>query len=177
VLRGAVTAAEDLRFVGFDVLALDGEDLRCRPWTERNLRLTDALPVSGRVRRVESLPASPAAHASIVRLGFEGTVLKRPNSIYRAGRQRVWLKHKARYATDAVLLNVRQDRDGHWRGVCDIDGRHVSVLAAANWVDRVGEALTLAYSRVDANGDLREVRIAEPATAGSLAPSGGIVGR
>ena len=32
VLRGDSTAAEDLRFVGFDVLALDGEDLRGRPW-------------------------------------------------------------------------------------------------------------------------------------------------
>ena len=48
VLRGDATAAEDLRFVGFDVLALDGEDLRARPWTERNVRLTEALPVSGR---------------------------------------------------------------------------------------------------------------------------------
>jgi bifunctional non-homologous end joining protein LigD len=169
VLRGDATAAEDLRFVGFDLLALDGEDLRGRPWTERNVRLTDVLPVSGRVRRVESLPASPAAHAAIVALGFEGTVLKRPSSRYRPGRQRVWLKHKARHTADGVLLGVRQDRDGQWRGVCDVDGRSVSVLAGARWVDQVGEVLTLVYSRVDADGDLREVRIAEPASTASVA--------
>src|SRR5450755_4155631 len=169
VLRGDASAAEDLRFVGFDVLALDGEDLRARPWTERNVRLTEALPVSGRVRRVESLPASPAAHAAIAALGFEGTVLKRPNSPYRPGRQRAWLKHKARYTADGLLLSVRQGRDGQWRGVCDVDGRRVSVLAGASWVDRVGEVLTLVHSRVDTNGDLREVRIGERANAGSAA--------
>jgi ATP-dependent DNA ligase len=165
VLRGDATAAADLQFVAFDVLALSGEDLRGRPWTERNLRLTDALPISGPVRRVESLPASEAAHAAIVALGFEGTVLKRPNSTYRPGRQRVWLKHKARYTADAVLLNVRQDRDRQWRGVCDVDGRGVSVLASASLVDQVGEVLTLVYSRVDADGDLREVRISEAASS------------
>jgi bifunctional non-homologous end joining protein LigD len=167
VLRGDATAAEDLRFVGFDVLALDGEDLRDRTWTERNSRLTEALPVSGRVRRAESLPASLAAHAAIVALGFEGTVLKRPNSPYRPGRQRAWLKHKARHAADGLLLSVRQGRDRQWYGVCDVDGRRVSVLAGASWVDRVGEVLTLVYSRVDTNGDLREVRIGDPAKAGS----------
>jgi ATP-dependent DNA ligase len=169
VLRGDATAAEGLRFVGFDVLALDGEDLRARPWTERSSRLTEGLPVSDRVRRVESLPASPKAHAAIVALGFEGSVLKRPSSRYRPGRQRAWLKHKARFAADGLLVGVRRGRDGQWYGVCDVDGRRVSVLAGASWVDRVGEVLTLVYSRVDTNGDLREVRIGEPAKAGSAA--------
>jgi ATP-dependent DNA ligase len=77
-----------LRFVGFDLLALGGEDLRGRPWSERDLRLTEALPTSGLIRRVESLPASPEAHAAILALGFEGAVLKRPKSTYRPGRQR-----------------------------------------------------------------------------------------
>jgi ATP-dependent DNA ligase len=134
VLRGDAAAAEDLRFVGFDVLALGGEDLRGRSWIERNLLLTDALPVSGRVRRVESLPASSVAHAAIVALGFEGTVLTRPTSMYRPGRRRVWLKHKVRYAADGVLLSVRQGRDGQWYGVCDVDGLRVSVLAGASCV-------------------------------------------
>ena len=36
VLRGDVAAAEYLRFVGFDLLALAGEDLRGRQWRERD---------------------------------------------------------------------------------------------------------------------------------------------
>jgi ATP-dependent DNA ligase len=167
VLRGEAMAAEGLRFVGFDVLAVGGEDFRGRSWTERNGRLSEALPRCDLVRRVESLPATRAAHAAIVGLGFEGTVLKRPNSTYRPGRQRVWLKHKARYTVDGLLLSVGQGRDGQWHAVCDVDGRRVSVLAGAGLVDRVGDVLTLVYSRVDADGDLREVRIA---AAGSSAP-------
>jgi bifunctional non-homologous end joining protein LigD len=169
VLRGDASAAEDLRFVGFDLLALGGEDLRDRPWSKRDLLLSEALPASGLIRRVESLPASPAAHAAIVALGLEGTVLKRPSSTYRPGRQRVWLKHKARHTADGVLLSVRRDRHGQWRGVCDVDGRRVSVLAGGRSADQIGEVLTLLYSRVDADGGLREVRIAGTANASSVA--------
>jgi hypothetical protein len=56
-----------------------------------------------------------------------------------------------------------------WYAVCDVEDRRVSVLAGASWGDRVGEVLTVVYSRVDADGDLREVRIAEPAKAASAA--------
>jgi ATP-dependent DNA ligase len=170
VLRGDASAAAGLRFVGFDLLALGGEDLRGRPWSERDSRLTEALPASGLIRRIKSVPASPAAHAAIVALGLEGTVLKRPSSTYRPGRQRVWLKHKARYTAEAMLLSVHRDRHGQWHGVCDVSGRRVSVLAGARSADQIGEVLTLVYSRVDADGDLREVRIAPPAGGPSVAP-------
>jgi ATP-dependent DNA ligase len=162
VLRGDMAAAAHLRFVAFDLLALAGEDLRGRPWRERDLRLAEALPACGLVRRIESGPATAAAHAAIVGLGFEGTVLKRPNSPYRPGRHRVWLKHKARHTADGMLLAVRRDRDGLWHGVCDVGGRRVVALASASATDQVGELVGLVYSRVDADGGLREVRLAAP---------------
>jgi ATP-dependent DNA ligase len=162
VLRGDIAAAEHLRFVGFDLLALAGEDLRGRAWRERDQRLAEALPVCRAVRRVKSRPATAAVHAAIVELGFEGTVLKRPSSLYRPGRHGVWRKHKARHTTQGVLLAARQDRDGHWYSVCDVDGRRVVALAGASSADQVGEPVSLVYSRVDADGDLREVRLAAP---------------
>jgi hypothetical protein len=116
---------------------------------------------------VESLPASRAAHAAIVALGFEGTVLKRPGSRYRPGRRRVWLKHKARHTADGMLLSVHRDHHGQWHAVCDIDGRRVSVVAGAGSADQIGEVVTLVYSRVDADGGLREARIAGSANAAS----------
>ncbi len=163
VLRGDMAAAQHLRFVAFDLLALAGEDLRGRPWRERDLRLAEALPDCRLVRRAESVPATAAAaHAAIVGLGFEGTVLKRPNSAYRPGRHRVWVKHKARHTADGVLLAAGQDRDGRWHGVCDVGGRRVVALASASCADRVGELVGLVCSRVDADGGLREVRLAAP---------------
>jgi hypothetical protein len=162
VLRGDLAVAEQLRFVGFDLLALAGEDLRGRPWRERDQRLAQALPAGGLVRRIESGPAIPVAHAAIVALGFEGTVLKRPNSAYRPGRHDAWRKHKARHTVDGVLLAVCQDRDGHWHAVCDMGGRRVVASAGAGAADQVGELVCLVYSRVDADGGLREARLAAP---------------
>lgn len=169
VMRGDIAAAEHLRFVGFDLLALAGEDLRGRPWRERDQRLAEALPACRLVRRVESRPATPAMHVAIVELGFEGTVLKRPSSLYRPGRHGVWRKHKARHTVEGVLLAVRKDRDGHWHGVCDVGGRRVVAHAGASSVDQIGELVSLVYSRVDADGDLREVRLAARIRAGAAA--------
>ena len=89
-------------------------------------------------------------------------MLKRPSSVYRPGRHGVWLKHKARHTAEGVLLAVRHDRDGQWHGVCDVGGRRVVALAGASSTDRVGELVSLVYSRVDADGGLREVRLAVP---------------
>ena len=100
VFSGDPAAAEHLRFVAFDLLSVADEDIRARSWRERDAHLRETLPISDRIRMISSQSATPAAHDAIVALGFEGTVLKRPGSaVYRAGRHRVWLKHKARLTT------------------------------------------------------------------------------
>ena len=50
--------------------------------------------------------------------------------------------------------------------ICDVDGQHVTVACSPTAADHVGELVTLNYSRVDANGDLREVRIVAAPAAG-----------
>ena len=96
VFTGKPLATNRLRLVVFDLLCVGGEDLRPRPWEERDALLHDALPAGDRIRLVASQPANPTAHDAIVALGFEGTVVKRTRSAYRAGRHTAWLKHKAR---------------------------------------------------------------------------------
>ena len=159
VLRGDPAAARRLRFVAFDVLELAGEDLRGRRWSERDRLLGEALPAHPLVRHTDSLEPTQATHAALLALGFEGSVLKRQSSVYRAGRSTRWLKHKARYSTGGVLLAVRQERQRHWHAVCDVGGRRVGCFAGADAVDQVGEAVRLVYSRVDADGGLREARL------------------
>jgi hypothetical protein len=165
VFTGDPAAAEQLRFVGFDALRLGGEDLCMRPWRERDERLRDALPICDRVRAISSQPASPDGHDAIVELGFEGTVLKRPSSTYRPGRHAAWVKHKARHVAAGTLLDVRQARRGEWHAVCDIGGRRITVLAGAGTAALTGQAVELAYSRIDADGGLREARITTAAAA------------
>jgi hypothetical protein len=107
-----------------------------------------------------SQPATLAAHEAIVALGFEGTVLKRLGSAYRPGRHRTWIKRKARFVARAELRSVHQDREGLWHALCEIDGRRVPALASARTAERIGQLVDLVYSRVDADGSLREARVA-----------------
>ena len=160
VFTGLPEASGRLRFVAFDLLAVAGEDVRPRSWEERDARLRETLPVRERIRLVASRPATRAAHETIVALGFEGTVLKRLGSAYRPGRHRTWIKQKARFSAVAALVSVREDRDGCWHAVCELDGRRVHALAGARTAERVGQLVELLYSRVDADGSLREARVA-----------------
>jgi ATP-dependent DNA ligase len=160
VFTGQAAATERLRFVAFDLLGVDGEDIRARPWEDRDARLRETLSVRGRIRLAESQPATLAAHEAIVALGFEGTVLKRMGSAYRPGRHRAWVKRKARFTAPAALCSVHQDRDGRWHALCELDGRRVHALAGARTAERIGQLVELVYSRVDADGSLREARVA-----------------
>ena len=157
VFTGRPGATDRLRFVAFDVLAVGGDDVRARPWDDRDARFRETLH---RIRLAVSQPATLAAHEAIVALGFEGTVLKRLGSAYRPGRDRTWIKRTARLTAHAELYSVHQDRDGRWHALCEFDGRRVHALAGARTAERIGQLVELAYTRVDADGSLREARVA-----------------
>ena len=90
-------------------------------------------------------------------------MLKRLGSLYRPGRHRAWIKRKARFVARAELRSVHQDRDGCWHALCDLDGRAVHAIAGARTAERIGHIVELVYSRVDADGSLREARVAPAA--------------
>jgi bifunctional non-homologous end joining protein LigD len=160
VLGGDSQAAGLLHYVAFDLVSRGGADLRGEAWRDRRGHLGEVLPIGRRIRQIDSLPATMASHAAMVDLGFEGSVLKRPGSLYRAGRHRSWRKLKARHVVQGVLESVRVARDGQVYVVCDVDGRHVAAVASASASERIGEDVELVYCRVDAEGGLREVRLA-----------------
>lgn len=168
-----------LHLVAFDVLELEGEDLRPRPWHERRAVLDEILP-----RRVDSLcpstvgPATTAAHQHHLELRFEGSVAKKRDEAYLGGRRR-WLKIKAKERARAVVRAVSHGRDGtELRLLCtaaeEIGGR-VAAGELLGWAEvwtphlrgevrKRGEQLrgaevTLAYSGISARGRLREARL------------------
>src|SRR5690242_14248068 len=79
---------------GFDLIALDGEDLRRHPWEIRRATLTALLrKASPGVRLSEHLDGDGATifrHACA--LGAEGIVAKRRDRPYRSGRSPDWVK-------------------------------------------------------------------------------------
>ena len=129
------------------------------PWVKRTELLRETFPAGDRLRLVQTQPASRAAHDQLVALGFEGSVLKRPGSTYRPGRQTTWRKYKASHRATATLRAVRPGRDGHTYAISELDGRRVTTLGSPRLAALIGQQVELAYSRIDADGSLREVRI------------------
>jgi bifunctional non-homologous end joining protein LigD len=86
---------ERLIFVAFDLLHLDGEDLRFRP-LERKTALEALIGRSGgAIQYSEHIEGGGQAFfLQADRLGFEGMVSKRASAPYRSGRVESWLKIK-----------------------------------------------------------------------------------
>jgi bifunctional non-homologous end joining protein LigD len=84
--------------LAFDLLALDGQDLRAEPWQVRRETLASLLRGSkrnGGLRLSEHLDGDGAAifrHACT--MGLEGIVSKRRDAPYRSGRSPHWVKVK-----------------------------------------------------------------------------------
>jgi ATP-dependent DNA ligase len=158
-LRADAGAAGKLHLVAFDLLELAGEDVRALPWVKRTPLLRETFPAATGCGSSRRKPAGRAAHDQLVALGFEGSVLKRPGSTYRSGRQTTWRKYKASHRAAATLRAVRHGRDGHTYAISDLDGGRVTTLGSPRLAELIGQQVELAYSRIDADGSLREVRI------------------
>ncbi|MCY4454981.1 MAG: non-homologous end-joining DNA ligase [Chloroflexi bacterium] len=102
----AVADAErPVLFFAFDILALDGHDLRRVALEHRVEVLARVLLPGPLVQRVETFAADGiAAFEAAKALGLEGVVAKRRDSAYEAGRRSPrWLKVKARQTGDFIV--------------------------------------------------------------------------
>src|SRR5690606_36315160 len=102
-LRAA--AALPAALSAFDLLALEGYDLRGLPLIERKGVLRDLLPTVGPIRFADHVPGQgEALYEGAVGMGLEGVVGKRADSTYRGGRSRSWLKVRAERTGDFVVV-------------------------------------------------------------------------
>ena len=91
----ASAASEPASLYAFDVLAIDGADLRERLLLERKEQLAQLVRGIPHVHYVEHLEAhGEALFTKVCELDFEGIVAKRADSSYKAGRRPEWLKIK-----------------------------------------------------------------------------------
>jgi bifunctional non-homologous end joining protein LigD len=89
----------------FDVLYLDGIDLRAVPLEDRLETLARVLLPTGHVRLLEPFEVDgETAYEIAIDAGLEGLVAKRRDSIYESGRRsRNWLKLKGRTTEEFVV--------------------------------------------------------------------------
>jgi bifunctional non-homologous end joining protein LigD len=97
-LRASVgrLGSRDAFLYAFDLLELDGGDLRREPWETRRATHKSLLRKAGRgVRLSEHIDGDGAmAFLHACRMGLEGIVSKRRDRPYRSGRSPDWVKVK-----------------------------------------------------------------------------------
>jgi bifunctional non-homologous end joining protein LigD len=103
---------DQVQLYAFDILALDGDDLRCLPLSMRKTNLARLL-----ARRADGIFVAPFEQGEIgpdlfraaCRLGLEGLVSKRRDRPYQAGRSKHWVKVKNRQhpAMSRVMASFR----------------------------------------------------------------------
>jgi len=104
--------SEGILYFAFDVLFVEGEDLRSLALSDRKQRLHDLLarlPSGSPIRYVEHIAGSGASVMESAReLNLEGVVSKRLDAPYRSGRSESWLKVKTRPGQEVII--------GGWSG-------------------------------------------------------------
>jgi bifunctional non-homologous end joining protein LigD len=111
--------SDALIYFAFDLLFLDGEDLRRLPLEQRKTRLAKLLGerTHGPIRYVEHFRAAgDAVLKSACRMGLEGLVSKRNDAPYRSGREGQWTKTKCRGGQE-VVIGGWSDTDGKFRSL------------------------------------------------------------
>ncbi|RWF54576.1 MAG: ATP-dependent DNA ligase [Mesorhizobium sp.] len=110
-LRKAITRRQhDLYFVAFDLLHLNGHDLRDMALEERREILAAILPSDIRIQFSQDLPGDAKAIYHLVdQAGLEGIVSKRRDSKYRSGPSTNWLKVKCYAIGEFELLGVERE--------------------------------------------------------------------
>jgi ATP-dependent DNA ligase len=88
----------------FDVLWLDGQDVRSKPLRERKALLRDALSWDDPLRLVPYRnEEGEAMFAEACARGWEGVIAKRADTLYSDRRARDWLKFKCAHGQELVI--------------------------------------------------------------------------
>lgn len=110
-LRSAITRRpQDLYLVAFDLLHLNGHNLRDMPLKDRRDILQALIPAGGRIQFSEALPGTgDAVYHLACEAGLEGIVSKRLDSVYRSGNTMTWRKIKCYVEKEMDIIGVKRE--------------------------------------------------------------------
>jgi bifunctional non-homologous end joining protein LigD len=128
LIQNIRTNTRPVTFFAFDVLHLDGEDLREQPLSKRQEILKESFTDLPEHVRISPLlnGSAKVVMQKLREFEFEGIIAKRRQSLYEPGkRSGVWQKHKTQRTDDFVVggyigmnsveeLVVGEQRDGKW---------------------------------------------------------------
>jgi bifunctional non-homologous end joining protein LigD len=174
-------AAPALTLVAFDVLLLNGQDIRQLEWQNRR-SLLELIPWPEHTFLTPSGEATAEAHVRMLDMGMEGSVVKRIDSRYSSGsRSPLWRKLKAIASEDGEIVGF-EPGEGKYAGMVgaikvqyvaitsDGSGRSVHQTTASgmtdavrkdmtdNPFDYVGKMVEIAHNGILPSGKLRHPR-------------------
>jgi bifunctional non-homologous end joining protein LigD len=157
-------------FYAFDLLAIEGYDLRNLPLTERKEFLHRVLPAAGWLKYSDHVETvGQAFFEQVEKMKLEGIVAKRKMSTYRGGRSADWLKIRLDRTADFVVVGF-SDPKGSRSGVGSL---HLAAydggsLVYAGSVGTGFKAHELDEVRMTLETSVRET----PVVSGEFVPSG-----
>ena len=101
-------------FYAFDLLYLDGRDLRGLPLIERKRLLKDVLQPNDVVRYSEHFTDGRALFEAAKQQGVEGIVGKKGSSFYESRRSGDWVKYKIHSSDSFVLCGFTEGERDHF---------------------------------------------------------------
>jgi len=112
LLQNALKGKARLRYYVFDLLSLDGRDVRLLPLVERKRLLKSVLPRSAAIRFSKHVKRyGRRAFRAAARHGLEGIMGKLARSRYRSGqRSRDWVKIKTARRQEVVIVGFTRPR-------------------------------------------------------------------
>jgi bifunctional non-homologous end joining protein LigD len=100
-----------LTYYVFDILWIDGEDVRARPLRERKQLLKDTIAFADPLRFTEHRNDHGVAYfEEACRKGWEGVIAKRADSPYASKRSKDWLKFKCGHGQELVIGGFTEPR-------------------------------------------------------------------
>jgi bifunctional non-homologous end joining protein LigD len=156
----------------FDVLRLDGDDVREAPLRARKARLRDAIRFADPLRIVAHRNAAgEEAYRDACRRGWEGVIAKRADAPYRAGRSRDWLKFKCVTEQELVVGGYTDPAGSRTEFGALLVGYYER--GSLRYAGKVGSGYSREVLR-DLGGRLARLERAEPPFAGDDLPRRGV---
>ena len=110
LIKAVHKKSDAIAFVAFDLLHMDGIDLRKEPLIRRRELLRELIPDDGSIQYSDHFVASgKEIFKAVKQLGLEGIVSKRAKAPYRSGPSRNWLKTKNYAEVELPILGVVQE--------------------------------------------------------------------
>ncbi|WP_437291359.1 DNA ligase D [Sorangium sp. So ce406] len=157
-----------LTYFAFDLLYLDGRDLRgCAQVTRKRAlqALLAEAPEDGTLRYTEHLEEDGAAvYQHACKLGIEGVIAKRPEAPYRSGRGTSWLKVKCGRRQEFVIVGFTEPTGARQGLGAILVG--VNTSGKLVYAGKVGTGFT-ARTLTVLRGQLESIERAKPAFQGA----------